>query len=64
MTLPNSTGFAARILVKRMGSGAVTIQGPAGIQIDGQASYSLSAQYKFVELLADRTGNWAIIGAN
>jgi|SRR6516165_8799886 hypothetical protein len=65
VNLPGPVGFQARILVKKMSaSGTVTIQGPGSILIDLAANYSLAAQYKFVELLSDLAGNWAIIGAN
>jgi|SRR6516165_8940001 hypothetical protein len=64
INLPNSTGFASRVLIKRMnGAGGVTVQ-PASGTIDGSASISLSAAYKFIEVVADGSGGWATIGSN
>ena len=65
INLPNPTGFGSRVLVKKMSStGTITIQPPGGVTIDGQANFSLASQYKFVELLSDGNGNWAVIGSN
>lgn len=62
LTLPtpaSCTGYSKYI--KRVGTGAVTINVNASETIDGQSSYSLSAQYSFVHLVSDGT-NWHRIG--
>jgi len=65
VALPNATGWGSRVVVKKLSaSGTVTVQPPAGVTIDGAANFSLAAQWKFVELLADGNGNWILIGSN
>lgn len=66
--LPSIAGYLGqKILIKNMTTYTVTIYGTAGPElIDGAATYILSTQYQFVELLAIEVGttySWAIIGA-
>jgi hypothetical protein len=63
INLPHPCGFQAQILVKKMSnSGTVTVQAPEGITIDGNSNYTLSEQFKFVELLSAGDDSWAVVG--
>ena len=65
VNLPNATGWGSRVVIKKLSStGTVTVQPPAGVTIDGAANFSLAAQWKFCELLADGNCNWILIGSN
>ncbi|UVT30985.1 hypothetical protein SEA_PARVUSTARDA_4 [Gordonia phage ParvusTarda] len=59
-----TTTAGYRFVIKRVNAtGDVTILPPSGGNIDGQASFVLDAQYKWVELTSHTTsGTWFIVG--
>ncbi|MCM8797615.1 MAG: hypothetical protein NC923_07080, partial [Candidatus Omnitrophica bacterium] len=66
LTLPTTSGITGRIYtIKKIDSStnAVTVDGYGSETIDGAATYSLSAQYKYVTIQSDGT-NWVIIANN
>jgi hypothetical protein len=66
LTLPTAVGIAGRIYtLKKIDSSvnAVTIDGNGAETIDGEATYSLSTQWKYVSIQSDGS-NWVIIGNN
>lgn len=61
---PATNPVGSRRIVKKTGaSGTVTVQSMGAGQIDGAASYSMSVQYKYVDVVSDGT-NWFIVGSN
>lgn len=64
VTLPTAVGCAGkRFLVKLTASGTGTVATTGGQNIDAATPYTLSAQYKFVDLVSDGV-QWWIIAAN
>jgi hypothetical protein len=63
-TLPSAVPLAGkRFTVKLTASGTGTVATSSSQTIDGASTYSLSAQYKFVQVISDGA-NWQIIGQN
>lgn len=64
VTLPTPVGFAGMwFTLKKIDAGAAsTIATTAGL-IDGAATYSLSAQYKYVTVISDGS-NWYVTANN
>jgi hypothetical protein len=63
-TLPTAVGCTGRrYILKLTASGSCTIATTSGQTIDGASTYSLSAQYKYVEVVSDGS-NWNIIANN
>ncbi len=66
ITLPTAVGKTGQTYtIKRINSGAnaVTVGTTSSQNIDGAATYALSAQYKYVKVVSDGT-NWIIVGNN
>ena len=64
ITLPTAVGAIGRTYtIKRTGSSNVIIDGDGSQTIDGETTYILTAQYKYVKVVSDGT-NWIIIGNN
>jgi len=66
VTLPSAFGIAGRqYTIKKTDAtaGAVTVDGSVAETIDGAASYSLSAQNKYVVIVSDGA-NWVVVGNN
>jgi hypothetical protein len=61
VTLYAASGNAGRILtIKNSGVGIITVDGNGAETIDGSATFGLSLQYDFVQIVCDGT-NWKII---
>jgi hypothetical protein len=61
VTLYAASGNAGRILtIKNSGVGIITVDGNGAETIDGSATFGLSLQYDFVQIMCDGT-NWKII---
>jgi len=64
VTLPTAVWIPGRqYTIKRTGTGGVTVAASGGETIDGAATYSLSAQWKYVVVVSDGA-NWLIVGNN
>lgn len=64
ITLPTAVGIKGKVYtVKLTAAGTGVVAATGGQTFDGAASYSLSAQWKFVSVVSDNA-NWLIIGAN
>ena len=63
-TLPTSVGATGKIyIIKNSGTGVVTINTTSSQTIDGSTTYSLSSQYKYVQVMSNGS-NWIITGNN
>jgi len=66
ITLPEPASIPVGTLkrIKKTGaSGTITVQSAGGATIDGAASYALSTQWKYVNLISDGV-NWFVFAAN
>lgn len=64
VTLPTSVGITGRIyIIKNSGAGVITVATNSSQTIDGNTTYSLATQYKYVEVQSDGA-NWIIVGNN
>ncbi|SDD23571.1 hypothetical protein [Williamwhitmania taraxaci] len=64
ITLPTATTIAGRnYTIKNTSTGNVIVATTNSQTIDGAATYTLSAQYKYVTVISDGS-NWLIIGGN
>lgn len=64
MTLPTAVGISGtEYCIKLTASGTVTVATTSSQTIDGQTTYTLSAQYKYVTVKSNNA-NWIIIGNN
>lgn len=63
-TLPTAVGITGKgYIIKLTASGSATVATTSSQTIDGSATYSLTAQYKYVFVQSNGT-NWIIIGNN
>jgi hypothetical protein len=61
---PATNPVGSRRIIKKSGaSGTITVSSMGSATIDGAASYSLSVQWKYVDVVSDGA-NWFIVGAN
>jgi len=67
LTLPAAASSQGRLLtfkaIGSLGGHALTVAAAGSDTIDGSASYTLSAQYKYVTLFCDGA-TWSIVAAN
>lgn len=64
ITLPTAVGISGRVYtIKLTASGSGTVATTSSQTIDGSTTYSLSAQYKYVNVQSNGA-NWIIIGQN
>ena len=64
ITLPTAVGISGKkYTIKLTASGSATIATTSSQTIDGAGSYSLSAQYKFVQVVSDGA-NWLVSSNN
>lgn len=64
ITLPTAVGVQGRVYtIKLTASGSCTVATTSSQTIDGSTTYSLSAQYKYVQVQSNNA-NWIIIGNN
>lgn len=64
VTLPTAVGIAGKIYtIKLTAASTGTVACTGGQSIDGSATYALSAQYKYVQVVSNNVG-WLIIGKN
>jgi hypothetical protein len=64
-TLPPASGKTGRIYtIKLLAATTATVAANGSETIDGSASYSLSAQYKYVTVACANASGWIIIGQN
>ncbi len=62
--LPSAVGITGRIyIIKLTASGSISVQTSLSQTIDGATNYTLSAQWKYVQVQSDGA-NWIIIGQN
>jgi hypothetical protein len=67
VTLPAANAIGGQILILKkidVNANTVTIAAAGTDKIDGNATYSLATQYKYVTLLSDGTSKWNVIGNN
>jgi hypothetical protein len=65
ITLPSASSVSGRTyLIKRIGTGQITVAADISDNIDGASTYILSLRYKYVKVLSDGTTNWIIVGNN
>lgn len=64
ITLPTAVGITGRkYVIKLTASGSSTIATASSQNIDASTTYSLSAQYKYVEVVSNNVG-WIIVASN
>ena len=64
ITLPAAAGITGRhYTIKLTAAGSCTVDGNASETIDGAATYSLSAQYKYLTIVSNGT-NWIVVANN
>jgi hypothetical protein len=65
ITLPNASELSGRTyLIKRIGTGTITVAAATSDYIDGLSTFTLGVRYKYVKLVSDGTTNWVIVGNN
>jgi hypothetical protein len=68
LTLPAASGIQAghEYVIKKTdnNSNAITVTAAGSDKIDGNATYALSAQYKYLRINSDGAANWMITGSN
>jgi phage gp45-like len=64
INLISAVGITGQVfIIKNSNSGTITIDGNGAETIDGAATYTLSAQYKYVQIMSNGS-NWIVIGNN
>ena len=63
VTLPSasSAGAGHRIIVKRVSSGTITVDGDSADTIDSVATFALSVALSSISLVSDGTSNWWLV---